>query len=139
MNLRNMAAVESVKPMEVNKDDLRPVMDDTSAFETLCPVSSVTGHRGNPLDAIDMVLKPDKARLLNQVLQEIPPSGVPSDTGTFEYLADRLSLGTDSERAIYINKLSKIADDIFIIRPDLKPKDTIEFVEKDKSTNDNSE
>lgn len=134
-NLRNMAFVEPKSVLE-EVIDIRPVMDDTSAFETLCPVNSVTGHRGNPLDALDMVLKPEKARLLNEVLQEIPPSGVPSDVGTFELLADRLSCGTDSERAIYLKKLEGIASDIYNIRPDLKPKDNIDFLDDDKKISD---
>lgn len=136
MNLRNMALVEPVV-VEVEKvKDITPIMDDVSAFETLCPVSSVTGHRSNPLDALQMVLRPEKARLLEQVLQEIPCSGVPSDIGTFEYLASRLDLGTDAERAIYRGKLERIADDLYNIQPALKKSDDIKFNDNDADTKD---
>lgn len=135
-NLRNMAAVQPVVSSNEKAKDITPIMDDVSAFETLCPVSSVTGHRSNPLDALQMVLRPEKARLLEQVLQEIPSSGVPSDIGTFDWLASRLDLGTDAERAIYRGKLERIADDLYNIQPALKKSDDIKFNESDAQTKD---
>lgn len=133
MNLRNMYAVEPVPALdmktEIGNDPI--IIDSVEDFTTLCPVSKVTGHRMNPLDALNLVLSPDKARLVQSVLQEIPSSGIPSDTGTFEFIADRLSLGTAAEREIYVNKLSRVADTLYQIRPDINPENKIKFEEND--------
>lgn len=131
-----MFYVEPVSEVEPEKD-LVAVIDDTSAFETFCPVSSVTGHRGNPLDALQMVLKPSDARIVQEVLQDIPSSGVPSDPGDFSMIVERLECGTDAERSKYLNKLSSIADELYKIQPALRPNtDSIQF---DKNDDDNKD
>ena len=131
-----MCYVEPVLEAEPEKD-MVAVIDDCSAFETLCPVSSVTGHRGNPLDALQMVLKPSEARLVQEVLQEVPTSGIPSDTGDFSTIVERLECGTDAERAKYLNKLSSIADELYKIQPALRPnKDAIQFDKNDEEIKD---
>lgn len=127
-NLRNFYSVEPPLPVVVPEEAKVCVLDDVSAFETLCPISSVTGHRANPLDALQMVLKPSEARLVQDVLQEIPFSGIPSDTGDFSMIVDRLSCGTDAERSFYLSKLDSIASELYKIQPALRPdKDTIKF------------
>lgn len=130
-NLRNMYSVEVVTAISAPKEieeKCPPVIDSTQEFETLCPINKATGHRQNPLDALQLVLSPDKARLVQHVLAEIPSSGVPSDVGTFEFIADRLSLGTDAERALYLKRLESNADLLYNIRPDInKDKNIIMF------------
>lgn len=135
-NLRNFAYVQPVVESVPDKIE-DAVLDDVSAFLTLCPVNSVTGRRGNPLDALSLMLKPSEARLVQEVLQEIPSSGVPSDIGDFTTLPERLNVGTDAENAKFLNKLAYIADDLRNIQPALRTsKDSISFNKNDEETKD---
>lgn len=109
-------------------------------YDTLCPVSKVTGHRTNPLDVLGMQLGPDKARLVNSILQELPYSNEPSSDGNFEMLVSRLDTGnTPAEREQLARDLYRVADSLEALQPALKQsidnaKDNISFDKADAST-----
>lgn len=91
-------------------------------FETLCPVSKVTGHRANALTLLKLALSDKNSRLLDAILQEVPViqqmSGV-DDNMKLELLASRLSVGTLAEQDLLVSQLQKVADVLFPQSPEI--------------------
>lgn len=95
-------------------DDNCPVLiEGVESIETLCPVSSLTGHRTNALTLLGMVTD-SNARLLDNILQVLPsvqeldvPDDVkidmlvPSDYGSF------------AERDAVVKRLADVSDVLF--------------------------
>lgn len=94
-------------------ENIPNVIEGSEVFDTLCPVSQLTGFRENPLQLLSKVLDPSKARLIDAVLQEIPSvneDGRISDDEALDMMVDRLVTGTPSEDAIIRSKLSSMLD-----------------------------
>lgn len=88
------------------------LISGADAIEVLCPISKVTGNRENPLDLLQR-LDPDKARQLDAVLVEQPQIFDDSrltDEERFDLIAPRLTLGTEAEKASWLNYLESISD-----------------------------
>lgn len=92
------------------------LIDGADVYDILCPPSSLTGNRNNPLDLLRMVLPDKENRFLNQILQEIPTvSSDPnlSDEDRISTLTYRLASGTPAEDEIVMHSLMKVADVLF--------------------------
>lgn len=92
------------------------LIDGADVYDILCPPSSLTGNRNNPLDLLRMVLPDKENRFLNQILQEIPTvSSDPnlSDEDRISTLTYRLTSGTPAEDEIVMHSLMKVADVLF--------------------------
>lgn len=102
--------------------DVPIVIEGALEYETLCPVSKVTGHRANPLTLLKLALSDKNSRLLDVILQELPTvqqmQGV-DDSMKLELLASRLSTGTLAEQDQLVNQLEKVADVLFPKSPEL--------------------
>lgn len=89
------------------------ILEGREALETLCPVSSLTGHRMNPIQLLGMVT-PSNERLVGSILQELPvvqQMDAP-DSVKIEQLVPA-EFGTFAERDAVIQNLSSIADVLF--------------------------
>lgn len=102
--------------------DVPIAIEGALEFETLCPVSNVTGHRANPLTLLKLALSDKNSRLLDVILQELPTvqqmTGVDDDM-KLELLASRLSTGTLAEQDQLVSQLQKVADVLFPQAPEL--------------------
>lgn len=102
--------------------DVPVAIEGAAEFETLCPVSKVTGHRANPLTLLKLALSDKNSRLLDAILQEVPTvqqlQGVDDDT-KLDLLASRLATGTLAEHDQLVSQLEKVADLLFPKTPDL--------------------
>lgn len=110
-NLRNLPAKESVNyPIP----DSPCICDGADVYDVLCPVSKLTGVRENPLRLLQSVLPPDKVRLADAILQELPAvqSENPniSDDDALDMVVSRLSIGTPSENSVVRERLASVAD-----------------------------
>lgn len=112
--IRNLADVTVASRPRPLPSGYCHLIEGSEVFDTLCPVSKLSGLRENPLQLLSRVLDPAKARLVDSVLQQIPssnPEGVKiSDEDALDLIMDRLSTGTPSEDAIVRNKLSQMVD-----------------------------
>ena len=102
----------SFVPVQVERSFL---IDGADVYCQLCPVSSVTGYRQNPLELLK-VLSNDPAwqRNLSAVLQEVPSvmaDGKLSDDDKFAFLRHRFLSGTPSEDMNYSKLLASAVDD----------------------------
>lgn len=92
------------------------VIDGVEAYEVLCPVSKLTGHRENPLSLLKSLMNdPVKSRQLDAFLQELPTIDAPkglSDDDMVDLMMDRLSTGTPAEDDKYRRMLESVAGDI---------------------------
>lgn len=92
------------------------VIDGVEAYEVLCPVSKLTGHRENPLSLLKSLMNdPVKSRQLDAFLQELPTIDVSkglSDDDMVDLMMDRLSTGTPAEDDKYRRMLESVAGDI---------------------------
>lgn len=92
------------------------LIDGADVYDILCPPSSLTGNRNNPLDLLRIVLPDKENRFLNQILQEIPTvSSDPnlSDEDRISTITYRLASGTPAEDEIIMHSLMKVADVLF--------------------------
>lgn len=124
-----MYAYHDLDQLYKQESVITPVMFDVPIaiegaleFETLCPVSNVTGHRANPLTLLKLALSDKNSRLLDVILQELPTvqqmTGVDDDM-KLELLASRLSTGTLAEQDQLVSQLQKVADVLFPQAPEL--------------------
>lgn len=93
-----------------------PLIEGATEYETLCPVSKVTGHRANPLTLLQLALSEKNSRLLNSILQEIP--SLPSDKNLSDEDMIRLlpsvrTVGTQAEQDNLVRELMQVADVLF--------------------------
>ena len=88
--------------------DAPSICDGILEYDTLCPVSKLTGHRESPITLLKMALGDKDSRLLNAVLQELPTvqqmQGV-SDEDKLQLLASRLNTGTFAEQDQLVESL----------------------------------
>lgn len=121
--------------------DAVPVCDGILEYDTLCPVSKLTGHRESPITLLKMALGDKDSRLLNAVLKELPTvqqmQGV-SDEDKLQLLASRLNTGTFAEQDQLVESLRGVCDVLFPDLPDKVPEvqQIIEFNKSDEQTLD---
>lgn len=92
------------------------VIEGVEAYDLLCPVSSVTGCRENPLSLLkSLVNDPQKSRALDMILQELPsissPTGLDNDT-LFEQLQSVFEGTTFYEDDKFAERLMHISSDL---------------------------
>lgn len=101
------------------------VIDGVDAYKALCPVSSVTGHRENPLKLLSTLASdPSKQRLLASVLQEIDVKSSSPDLSNDDLImlaGDNLSSGSFFESDIQAQKYIDVLGDYVNSRRDVKP------------------
>lgn len=127
-NIPNSAKYHEAKV--VNRSEPLPsIVEGAEVYDTLCPVSKKTGHRENPLTLLAKVLPPDKARLANTILQEIPSIQQEnpniSDGDAIDMAVERFSSGTPYEDAQLRESLFNAADVLF---PQLSDKQVDQMV-----------
>lgn len=121
--------------------DAPSICDGILEYDTLCPVSKLTGHRESPITLLKMALGDKDSRLLNAVLQELPTvqqmQGV-SDEDKLQLLASRLNTGTFAEQDELVESLRGVCDVLFPDQPDKVEgvQQTIEFNNGDGQLND---
>lgn len=96
-------------------EDAPAVLEGKQEFETLLPVSKLTGRREDPLMLLKMQFSKD-SRLLDALLQELPvikSDNSISDEDKFATLASRLQTGTPYENEQLVYQLQKVADVLF--------------------------
>lgn len=98
------------------------LIDGVTEFETLCPVSKLTGHRSNPLTLLRMALSDKNSRLLDSILQELPSVQEVNacDEDKLSLLVSRLDTGSFAENDVLTHELSKVVDVLFPKQPELK-------------------
>ena len=88
------------------------VLEGEELYDTLCPVSKLTGHRMSVFKLLGK-LTGAKADLLNAVLQELPTVASDprlSDQDRADFLVSRLCSGTPAENAIVAEKIMNDLD-----------------------------
>lgn len=93
-----------------------PIIEGATEYETLCPISKVTGHRANPLTLLKLALSEKNSRLLGTILQELP--SIPSDKNLSDEDKIRLlpsvrTVGTQAEQDNLVRELMQVADFLF--------------------------
>lgn len=118
-------------------------LEGAEVFDTLCPVSKLTGFRENPLSLLAKQLDPAKVRLVNAVLQELPvvanEDGRISDSDALDMIVDRLSSGTPAEDALIRSKLSDMLDVLIPQNMRQEVEQKIQFAEGDAHQIDTSD
>ena len=96
-------------------DKMPYLIDGVNELDTLCPVSKLTGHRGNPLQLLRMALSDKNSRLLDSILQELPTVQEldVSDDDKLSLLVSRLDTGSFAENDVLVQELSKVTDILF--------------------------
>lgn len=118
-----------------------PLLEGGTEFETLCPVSKVTGHRANPLTLLQFALSEKNSRLLGSILQEIPSLPVDrslSDEDKIRLLPSVRTVGTQSEQDNLVRELMNVADVLFPDNKDLQ-QNVVENQQIKFESNDNPE
>lgn len=91
------------------------VIEGIEAYKALCPVSSVTGHRENPLKLLQtLATDPAKQRLLASVLQEVDVRSASPDLSNDDLImlaGDNLSSGSFFESDIQAKKYMDVLGD----------------------------
>ena len=91
------------------------VIDDLTAYKTLCPISKVTGCRVSPLSLLKTLANdPAKSRIVNAIIQELP--NMPSMDGMsndemLSMLGDSFNLGSFFENDVERQRLANIVSD----------------------------
>lgn len=120
--------------------DLPNVIEGAEVFDTLCPVSKLTGFRENPVTLLSKVLDPAKARLIDAVLQEIPTladeGGKISDSDALDLCMDRLATGSPAEDALVRKQLSSMLDVLIPVDIRKDVDQTIQFEQADAQQTD---
>lgn len=101
------------------------IVDGVDVYEALCPVSSVTGCRENPLQLLkSLVNDPQKGRLLDSILQELPSNNSPaglSNDDLLEQLMPALEGTTFYEQDKFAERLMAISGDLLKTQGIQKP------------------
>ena len=93
--ISSMNRKSSTKKLSVRISQEFPcIIEGSEAYDLVCPVSSVTGCRENPLALLkSLISDPTKSRALDMILQELPsissPKGLTNDA-LFEQLQSAL-------------------------------------------------
>lgn len=107
---------ELVKSVFVRVSDAPVLIEGVSEYDCLCPVSKVTGHRGNPLSCLKIALSDKNSRLLDAILQEVPAINSDpriSDEDKLATLVSRLDTGTKAESDQVARVLSNFTEELF--------------------------
>lgn len=119
-------------------DEFPVLINGADVYDLLCPPSSLTGNRNNPLDLLRIALPDKDYRFLNMVLQEVPSVASDpnlTDDDRIATLSYRLASGTPAEDEQFMHSLMKVADVLF---PDSSTKtlvsEKIEFKADDVSS-----
>lgn len=92
------------------------IIDGLEAYEVLCPISSVTGCRENPLQLLKtLVNDPAKSRALDMILQDLPSMSSPSGASVDDLFASLQSVFVDSafyEDDKFAERLMNISSDL---------------------------
>lgn len=118
-----------------------PMIEGATEYETLCPISKVTGHRANPLTLLQLALSEKNSRLLGSILQEIP--SIPSDKNLSDEDKIRLlpsvrTVGTQAEQDNLVRELMQVADVLFPDNKELQ-QNVVENPQIKFESNDNPE
>lgn len=102
----------------IKADKFPSVIEGAEVFDLLCPVSSETGLRENPLSLLKSLLNdPAKSRALDAILMELPsvasPKGIDNDT-LLELMQPVLSAGTFYEDDKFAERLLNISSDLLM-------------------------
>lgn len=99
----------------VGQSRCNPIIEGAEVYDALCPVSSLTHRRANPLCLLEKLANdPVKSRLLNTVLQVLPTVASDDSLSPDDKLAMlklRLHTGTPSEDAVYIRQMETVLED----------------------------
>lgn len=82
------------------------IIEGAELYDSVCPVSKLTGKRVNPLTLIGLI-SGAKADVLNALLQDLPvlrSDSRLSDNDRVDFLVSRLSSGSPAEDAIMAEK-----------------------------------
>lgn len=107
----------ATKPIGIRMWQKFPVViEGVEAYDLLCPVSSVSGCRENPLSLLkSLVNDPQKSRALDMILQELPsissPDGLDNDA-LFEQLQPIFEGTTFYEDDKFAERLLNISSDL---------------------------
>lgn len=131
-NLFQSPNEESFAFCETNKQACVTLIEGITEYDTLCPVSKLTGHRVDPTSLLRVALSDKNSRLLSAILQDLPEvNSMPgvSDEQKIELLVSRHATGTMAEQDIVREQLASIADVLFVNQPELKEQsqDSIDF------------
>lgn len=115
--------VINVIPNDQDSLGFPSLIDGATEYETLCPISKVTGHRANPLTLLKLALSEKNSRLLNSILQEVP--SIPSDKNLSDEDKIRLlpsvrTVGTQAEQDNLVRELMNVADVLFSDNKDVQ-------------------
>lgn len=100
----NFGLIRDVRQVNIEllDSDYPIVIDGADVYDTLCPVSKLTGHRESPFKLLGK-LTGANSQLLNQVLAELPSvhsDAKLTDEDRADYLVSRLCTGTPAENAV---------------------------------------
>lgn len=115
--ISSMNRKSSTKKLSVRISETFPcIIDGAEAYDLVCPISSVTGCRANPLSLLKALLNdPAKSRALDMILQELPsissPNGVDNDA-LFEQLQSVFADSTFYEDDKFAERLMGISSDL---------------------------
>lgn len=144
-NIGNICSLDVIEKKSKEKFRLtgeaeQCIIEGVQELDTLCPVSKVTGHRGNPLQLLRTALSDSAARLLDAVLQEIPTvKDLPvSDDEKLSMCVQRLYTGSLAEQDALTRELSQYVDTLFPDKPEVaeQVKESIQFESSDKEVID---
>lgn len=114
------------------------VIEGAEIYDTICPVSKLTGHRMSVFKLLGK-LTGAKADLLNAVLQELPTVASDprlTDKDRADFLVSRLCSGTPAENAVIAEKIMNDLDTLGLSTKQAEKvaesvQSTIEFNEDD--------
>lgn len=134
LSRKNSYNPEIVTPINIVPSPV--LIEGAVEFDTLCPVSKFTGHRGNPLQLLGVALGDKSSRLLDAILQEIPVIQADdriSDEDKLSTLVSRLDTGTLAEQDEVTRVLSDFVDTLFPkeVADDVKNDSSIQFDKND--------
>lgn len=115
--ISSMNRKSSTKKLSVRISQEFPcIIEGAEAYDLVCPVSSVTGCRENPLALLkSLISDPTKSRALDMILQELPslssPKGLSNDA-LFEQLQSVLVGSTFYEDDKFADRLMAISSDL---------------------------
>lgn len=91
------------------------ILNGAVEYDTLCPVSKLTGHRGSPLSLLGLALGQKQSRLIEGILQDLPvvaAMDIPDDD-KLSLLVSRHHSGTLAEQDLVVKQLGEVADVLF--------------------------
>lgn len=109
---KNVNVIKAVDSKDLFGRDMPKVIEGAELYDTLCPVSKLTGKRCNPLSLLGMITGA-KADVLQSILQQLPVvSSNPnlSDEDRAQFVVERCSIGSPAEDALMAEKIMQDLD-----------------------------